>query len=215
MKRFNISQAIHDHVDFFITSELSFYAFQCPLKCQPKMNLLGSRSWHNVSVQLGLNRLDPRIDITMKGIKKCAVIKQFGRNFRDIWSCPNCLCLANPELNIRKWSKWKRWTTCLTVHWITRWMMRWVSGISTFCWRWRSDSSSSANFFFVIGIPGWKSIHSFLRTWRGNLTHFCIAVFACASGTNKCFEPWLNTTTHNCMQTLVWCFVPAEKIEKM
>ena len=55
-----------------------------------------------------------------------------------------------------KQSRRKRWITCSTVRWITGWMMRWISGISTFCWRWRSDSSSSANFFFVTGIPGWK-----------------------------------------------------------
>jgi hypothetical protein len=75
MKPFSISQTIHDHVDL-VTSELSLYAFQCPLECQPKVNLLGSRSRRNVSVQLGnrLNRFDPRIDMTMKGIKERAVV---------------------------------------------------------------------------------------------------------------------------------------------
>ena len=75
MKTFSISQAIHDHIDF-VTSQLSLYTFQCPLECQPEVNLLGSRSWRNVSVQLGnrLDRLDPRIDMTMKGIKKRAVV---------------------------------------------------------------------------------------------------------------------------------------------
>ena len=33
------------------------------------------------------------------------------------------------------------------------WMIRCASGISTFCWRCKSDNSSSANFFFVTGIP--------------------------------------------------------------
>ena len=40
-----------------------------------------------------------------------------------------------------------------TVRWIVGWIRRCVSGISTFCWRWRSESLSSANLFFVIGVP--------------------------------------------------------------
>lgn len=42
---------------------------------------------------------------------------------------------------------------CSTARWMTGWMMSCVSGISTFCCRWRRESSSSANFFFVMGIP--------------------------------------------------------------
>lgn len=37
------------------------------------------------------------------------------------------------------------------------WTDRWTSGISTFCLRWRRESSSSANFFLVTGIPIWAS----------------------------------------------------------
>ena len=126
-----------------------------------------------------------------------------------------CALKTQSWINVDEESK-RQSSTCSTVRWITGWMMRWVSGISTFCWRWRSDSSSSANFFLVMGIPDWlKVIIFFWNMEKKWMTHFCIPVFACPSCTDKCFEPRLNATAHDCMQTLVRCFVSAEKVEKM
>lgn len=40
-----------------------------------------------------------------------------------------------------------------TAFWMMGWIIRCVSGISTFCCKWKRDSSNSANFFFAFGIP--------------------------------------------------------------
>jgi len=47
----------------------------------------------------------------------------------------------------------KNGPTCSTAFWITGWIIRCVSGISTFCCKCKRESSSSANFFLVIGMP--------------------------------------------------------------
>src|SRR6266550_3574088 len=97
-------------------------------------------------------------------------------------------------------------------------MERCVSGISTFCCRCSNDSSNSANFFLVIGIPT-RALSMSMRERRDpgteKHTHLGIPSIFPASRTHERVKPRFYTVTHNGVETLVWRLLPSKQIQKV
>jgi hypothetical protein len=89
--------------------------------------------------------------------------------------------------------------------------MRLVSGISTFCWRWRSCSSSSAN-FFVAGMPAPRQRLLCTMNAHGR-THLRVDVLAGTAGAGEGLEPRFDAGADERVQGLVWCLVAAEQVQ--
>ena len=84
---FRVPETIHHHVDL-VTSQLVLDTLQCTLQAQPEVDLLRRGSGANIASELGdgLDRLDPLIDMALKGVEEGAVVEGLGWDVNDAGS---------------------------------------------------------------------------------------------------------------------------------
>ena len=74
MESLCIPQCIHDH-PHLLAPQLRLYALHRPLEARPEVDLLRCRARRNVPRELGhyLDGFDPRLDVRVERVEKCAV----------------------------------------------------------------------------------------------------------------------------------------------
>lgn len=84
MESLRVPETIHDHVDL-LTPELGLNAFKCALQTEPEVDLLRRGSGANIASELGdgLDRLDPLIDMALKGVEEGTIVELLRRNVGD------------------------------------------------------------------------------------------------------------------------------------